>query len=649
MKFEKETKARRATGAALRALALMTCSVAALALSSAPAAAQGLTSGSLSTTIIDQDGQPVTNAQVVVTSTQGYNRALETDANGKASISVLPLGDYSISVSKDGFESIENSPVEVSLGGSGFSFRLYPSGTEETIVVTGARAIMLDVSQAATGAVFNVQEVASRIPVPRTITGIQLLAPQTSLGDTAFDTNTSPANVSIAGGSVAENIFYINGMNVTNFRTGVGGGTVPFEFYDQVQIKTGGYQAEYGRATGGAVIAVTRSGSNELHGGASVYWEPNGLRSNAPDTYAALNRNDERQNYEGNIWASGALIKDRLFFFGFFNPRFKSRSDQSTAVTSLNPDGSRTTAQSQIYSYNDKPFYGGKLDFVPVDGHRFELTYFKNDETERGTFTSFVTNTTAGGTATSSTSQTPYITEYGGQNVIGKYTGQITDWLTVSALYGVVDYKRKSDGAKPYIVDQRSGTAVQTSGHPDATVENASDKRKLFRVDVDLQFDAYGEHNIRAGFDQERLYAEANEFYSGGFYYLMYPTPGAAGALGGLIPAGQPYVRERIRYANGSFKSKNTAFYIQDSWDITDRINLGLGLRSETFENFAGNGKSFTKLSDQIAPRLSATFDVFGDGRTACRASLAAIICPWQPIRISVWQGMKPSRRSIST
>ncbi|KEQ54630.1 TonB-dependent receptor-like protein [Sphingobium chlorophenolicum] len=615
--------------AALQAFALLGAGVVAVGMHSAPASAQGLTSGSLDTTIVDQDGKPVPNATVTVTSGQGYNRQVTTDANGRASISVLPLGAYDVSVTKDGFESIQSSPIQVSLGGSGFSFRLYPTGTESTIVVTGARAIQVDVSRAATGSVFNVQETFARIPVQRSITGIQLLAPQSGYGDTAFDNNTSPSNVSIGGGSVAENIFYINGMNVTNFRTGVGGGTVPFEFYDQVQIKTGGYQAEYGRATGGAVIATTRSGSNEMKGGMSIYWEPSFLRDNAPNTYAALNQDDERQNYEGNIWASGPIIKDRLFFFGFFNPRFRSRFDRTTAVTSLNPDGSTTTAQSQIYSKNSEPFFGGKLDFIPVDGHHLELTYFKNNETERGTFTSFVTNTPAGGTpGAPAASATPFVSRYGGQNIIGKYTGELTDWLTVSALYGVTDYKRSSSGARPYIVDQRSGTAVQVSGHPDGTVETAKDKRKLFRIDADVRFSALGEHNVRAGFDQERLYAEANEFYSGGAYYLLYPTPGAAGALGGLIPAGQPYVRERFRFANGSFKSKNTAFYIQDSWDITDRLNLGLGVRSETFQNFAGNGKSFTKLSDNIAPRLSATYDAFGDGRTIFNAFFGRYYLP---------------------
>ncbi|PZU56724.1 MAG: TonB-dependent receptor [Sphingobium sp.] len=604
-------------GAALQALVLMGAGVASLTVVATPASAQGLTSGSMTTTIVDDSGAAVPEATVTVVSDQGFNRTLTTDSAGRANISILPLGEYRISVSKDGYESISDSPVQVALGGSGFSFRLYPTGTDNAIVVTGARAQLVDVSKAATGAVFNVQETFSRIPVPRSITGIQLLAPQTGFGDTAFDNNTSPANVSIGGGSVAENIFYINGMNVTNFRTGVGGGTVPFEFYDQVQIKTGGYQAEYGRATGGAVIAVTRSGSNEMKGGFSAYWEPSGLRENSPNTYAALNKDDSRQNYEGNIWASGPIIKDHLFFFGFFNPRFKSRFDRTTAVTSNNANGSTTTAQSQIYSSNKEPFFGGKLDFIPVDGHHLELTYFKNNETERGTFTSFVTNTPAGSTTgVQGVSETPFVTRYGGQNIIGKYTGELTDWLTVSALYGETKYKRQSDGSKPYIVDQRSGTAVQTSGHPDATVESARDKRKLFRFDADIRFSALGDHNIRAGFDQERLYAEANEFYSGGVYYLMYPTPGAAGALGGLIPAGQPYVRERFRFANGSFKSKNTAFYIQDSWDITDKLNLGLGVRSETFQNFAGNGKSFTKLSDNVAPRLSATYDVFGDSRT---------------------------------
>src|SRR3546814_17867799 len=89
---------------------------------------------------------------------------------------------------------------------------------------------------------------------------------------------------SAVGSSVSENVFYVNGLNITDFRQGLGSVTVPFEFYETVDVKNGGYPAEFGRATGAFVNATTKSGSNEFHGSVKFNWEPNAFKSDAPNT-----------------------------------------------------------------------------------------------------------------------------------------------------------------------------------------------------------------------------------------------------------------------------------------------------------------------------------------------------------------------------
>src|SRR3546814_8746105 len=68
---------------------------------------------------------------------------------------------------------------------------------------------------------------------------------------------------------------------------------IPFEFFQQVDVKTGGFQAEYGRATGGITSVVTRSGSNDLEIGSAVYYTPEDLRAHRPDTTDIFNRSEE--------------------------------------------------------------------------------------------------------------------------------------------------------------------------------------------------------------------------------------------------------------------------------------------------------------------------------------------------------------------
>ncbi len=90
--------------------------------------------------------------------------------------------------------------------------------------------------------------------------------------------------VSFGGSSVAENTVYINGLNVTDFYNRIGFSSVPYAFYKEFQVKTGGYSVEFGRTTGGVINAVTRSGTNEFEFGGEITWEPDFLQATKPAT-----------------------------------------------------------------------------------------------------------------------------------------------------------------------------------------------------------------------------------------------------------------------------------------------------------------------------------------------------------------------------
>lgn len=591
-------------GSALQALTLMGAGVAAVAAFATPAMAQDVTAASLSGTVLDDSGAPVSGASVaIVSQAQGVSRTATTSSSGAFTIAQLAPGAYTVTITKDGYSTTRTENVSATLGGSNYNFTVASSGGDDTIVVTGSAVRTIDFSGTATGIVVNVQEVAQRIPVPRSIESIQLLAPQTTSGDTAF------GGVSIAGSSVAENIYYINGMNITNFRTFVGGTTVPFEFYDQVQVKTGGYQAEFGRNTGGAVIALTRSGSNDFKGGANVYWQPDKLRNDSPNTYLQNNKLDENESIEGNIWASGPIIKDRLFFFAFFNPR-----DFYTANTSrgLN-ENDEYENQVLTETFLKNPFYGGKLDLNLFDGHRVEATYFNDNQSQD--IRTFNYGTGDIGTTTNYS---------GGSNMIFRYTGSFTDWFTLSGLYGKSKFNQTSAGSQdgqPSVIDGRLGSTAVISGNPNLTIETGRDVRENYRIDADITFSVLGDHHIRAGWDLEKLRATATTSYSGGVYYRYYRT-GASGTtvLGNPVPANTDYVRIRNLESGGSFKSENTALYIQDDWDVTDRLNLSIGVRNDRFKNFNAGGEAFTDLKNQWAPRLGVNYDLFGDKSTRLSA-----------------------------
>lgn len=605
---------------ALNVLALAGGGIAAALALPTAASAQDITSGRLTGDVIDADGNPVAGATVVLSSEQqGVSRTLTSGSNGTFNAAQLPVGNYQLTVSAPGYQTVTATDVAIQLGGNSYSFTLTPGvDTENAIIVTGRSIRTVDFSQAATGAVFNVQETAERLPVPRSLEGVALLAPQTVSGDSAFGNN-----VALAGSSVAENIYYINGMNITNFRTFVGGSTVPFEFYEQLQVKTGGYQAEFGRATGGALIAITRSGSNELRGGVNAYWAPSGLRSAQPNSYVQDNSRDKVDDVEGNIWASGPIIKDKLFFFGMFNPRYYTSFG---ATRSDVGDGGFTETTLR----EDEPFYGGKIDFQPFDGQRLEFTYFRDFNRQTQSSRTLADGSDPATPFGTILSEGESETLEGGTNMIAKYSGTFTDWLTVSALYGKSKFERTTQSsldANPAVYDGRGGGLVQIGGSPAFTVENGRDEREQYRADIDLFFDLLGSHQVRFGVDHEILTAENTLQYSGGAYWRYY-TAGPSGAFGGAIAPGQDYARLRIYNSGGTFESQNTAFYIQDNWDITDRLQLSLGVRNDRFKNLNASGNPFTDIKNQWAPRLGATYDVFGDRRTKLSAFFGRYFLP---------------------
>ena len=600
-------KSALCSASCLQALSVTGMAVGAIALA-APAAAQDYTRGVLAGTVVDEAGAPVAGAEVTVRSNeQGFSQTTTTNAAGGFTVSGLPTGTYTVVVSSGGTPIVEDRGATV-LAGQNNSYRYIAGGAEavaaeEGIVVLGQRIRVNDFAATETGVTLDVQDLAETVPVSRDQTSLILLAPGTTAGDAGFGNLAS-----IGGATVAENAYYVNGLNITNFRNGLGGATIPFEFYRTLEVKTGGYQAEYGRALGGVTSAVTKAGTNEFKAGVVATWTPDALNSHSsPDTtiydrfaaqdyILAKNDQDYRESWDASLYVSGPIIKDRLFFYALYQPQHQKTED-------LSPSGYRN-----VISESDTPFFGGKVDFVIADGHRLEATYFRDRQDFETSFVvddfdgTYVPNAlTAGGIYNN------IYTETGGDNFIGTYTGQFTDFLTLSLAYGE-NHQRNFQYADPNIssaISRVSGPLRNVYGSFAGDLRD-QDERKFYRADVDVYADFFGEHHIKVGFDYEQLTASERTSYTGG---------GRRYDIRSNASLAYYYFNE------GEFKTNQRAFYIQDSWSLMDgRLNLQLGLRNDRFRNYTQNGDLYYNSGSQWGPRLGATFDVFGDGATKINA-----------------------------
>ena len=579
---------------------------------------------------------PIAGAQVTAVNTAtGKTLSTSTGSQGAYRFSQVPVGTYEVSSNASGYETLSVTAPVVLGQGTTVNPVLQQIGMDE-IVVTSAAVAPIDVTSAETTTVLTSADV-ERVPLMRDINAIALLAPGATMGDQTFGGDGSQDRqhystrsplVSFGGSSVAENTYFINGFNVTNFRNGLGGGALPFHFYDQFQLKTGGFGAEFGRSTGGVINAITKSGTNDWNVGGGAYFEPDSLRGEAPDVFdrdgnlSAKKDGDTKGGQEAYVYVSGPIVKDKLFIYGTFTQRDYTRENFTTSQFNDDKD--------------DDPFWGAKIDWYITDDHSLEVTTFSDKHTTIQKQFAYDSDTDTVGAQKDDNA----VFERGGDVSIFKYTGHLTDNFTVSALFGTSEYDVKTGGGDadtrcPTIFDVR-GAGTDTPGCWIVQIpEQGVDERDAIRIDAEW---AIGDrHLLRFGLDSEETKSSQLSHYGalglnpvtingdmlnlngGGIRYFY--SLDSSSSTGERVQ-----VRELIN--SGSFTTNTDAIYIEDEWSVTDSVTLRLGLRSEEFENLNANGEQFIKIDNQIAPRIGVTWDVKGDGTSKLFANFGRYHLP---------------------
>ncbi|WP_052697671.1 TonB-dependent receptor [Luteibacter yeojuensis] len=580
-------------------------------------------------------GTTTPNATIVVESPDtGLRREVTADKDGRYRASSLPVGRYKVSLvqggatvdSRDNVQLAIGSGTEVALGAAATASSANASNLEG-ISVNAAALPSIDVSSTDSRTVFTAEQL-QRIPVPRDITAVALLTPGAVAGDSRY------GNVPSFGGSaVSDNAYYINGYAVTNPLTQIGFSALPFDAIEQEQVLTGGYGAEFGRATGGVINIVTKRGTNQWKAGAELRWEPRSLKGSPKNNHYGNTGNPEDgtlyQRREDNtswretasVYASGPLIKDKLFFY------VTGETTRQEGSTVASVEASKGTAYDQ-YRF-DTPRWLAKADWNITDNNIVELTGL-SDKTKReySDYSYDYPSSTHG-----STKNDAARTKDGGEVYIGKYTGYITDNLTLTALYGRSDQVHTvtpsgSNGANPQVL--RSATTSTPAGLPFnpnysayvKSVPGAEDKTHGWRLDLEYRL---GDHSLRGGIDKQNLESTSgSNGYAGGEYWLYGRSSRpnspistvygqAAPASGGGYGTQGYYVRRRVFNTFASVQVKQAAQYIEDNWQATDNVMVSLGLRNEQFSNYNGDGEAYVKQRHQLAPRLGASWDVYGD------------------------------------
>jgi len=570
-------------------------------------------------------------ATITVQNESGLKRSVPVDANGRYNLGSLPVGKYSISLERDGqvIDKRENVLLRVGAG-TEVSFGAEGATTLDAVTVTAAGVPKIDVSNTVSKSVVTSEQLAV-LPLGRSAESIALLAPGVIAGSGEF-TNGSRSVLSFGGASVSENAYYINGYNVTNPLSYLGGVSLPYGSIDQQETYTGGYSARYGRSTGGVINQLGERGTNEWKFGVQTTWSPKSLAASPRDAWYPSDGSIYRYRdgdgktqttYSGYV--SGPLIQDRLFV------HLAAEADKTDGVSTNNIESAQQARNN--YSYSSPKFYG-KIDWNINDDNTLEYTRIQNTDRQAGYYTAFDYDDLSGGDRTG---VYPNTTKIKDTFDIFKYTGYLTDDLTLSATYGRSKQdnlaSNPSDSPLPYI----SGSAYQDPAITgDSPIRNsqatnagkasdAGSKTRGLRVDLEYRI---GNHELTAGVDN-MYYNAHNEGQSmtGPGYAWIYsqvdPNESPNSKFNIAAPGGEGYmVQKYIFSTTTSMSVEQKAYYLEDRWQITPNWLVTLGVRNDKFTNFNSSAVAYVESGDQWAPRAGVSWDVFGDSSLKVFANL---------------------------
>lgn len=324
-----------------------------------PAQSQ-LGTGALSGTVVDPSGAAVANAVATITQTEtGLRREVKTGATGQFLAPVLPTGTYSVRVTKTGFAALEQDNVSVDVGATAYIVAALRVGNvTDTVTVTTARAV--DPAQTDISSLVDSTEIRGLPINGRRYYDFALLTPGVSrdgvLGLLSFRGTSGNFNNYMVEGNDDNQAYFAE--NRGRYRTP---STVSANAVEEFQVGQGAYLAEFGRASGGSVNMVLRSGANLLHGDGFYYYRDQNF--GARDPLATVKPPERRQQLGGSI--SGPLRTNRLFYFVNYDQQIRNFplviEDLTGALVSGKPvlQANPTPAQQATYNTNLVAFNAG--------------------------------------------------------------------------------------------------------------------------------------------------------------------------------------------------------------------------------------------------------------------------------------------------
>ncbi len=572
---------------------LSVCFVALLTAAVAPwAEAQPAQTGTIVGLIQDASGAVLPGISVTSTSQErGVTRSTVTDENGRYVFAALSIGNYTVEATLAGFAPLRltDNLVETEKT-TNVPFALKVGGLIDSVTVTGETPIV-DLTNV-TGNTRMRREEFERLPVGRSYQSLVVASPGVVGGSL-----TGSTNVNALGAPSNANLYIMDSIDTTDPTTGTFGANLNFEAIQEVSVSTSAVSVEYGRGQGAIVNVITKSGTNRFEGSAKYIvvnddWDKQNSTTNEVTTASNARVKFDQVNPTYSFTFGGPLWRNKAWFFGSYEYATNTTPRRQTAGP-IPEDYQQAT---------ENKFLNVRGTYQIAGGHQAWVKYFRSPT--EGFVIDYWGNA---GELEALTSQ-----NQGSDSWAAQWTGVIRDNWAMEAAAGT--YKSRIDvttfesgriGSNAPVfsaADNRNYNGSAFDGYVDRPRQQANLASTWF---FNL---GSRSHNVKAGIDYQTVESGALFNFPNSQYYFAESFNQAAGTF-------VPQFRRDYQAGASTSTGKNLAFYLRDKFDVTSKLFVEAGVRLEKQTGSSDLGAD-TVDTTKLAPRVSASYNVTGDGKT---------------------------------
>ncbi len=580
-----------------------------------PAHAVDLT-GQIVGQVIDDGGLEIPGVIVTARSPklQG-ERAAQTPFDGRFRFVGLPPGTYVVTAEKPGFNTWVAEGLQVSIGKTitlDVEMTLAAAGEVYTVV---AETPVVDTEKTQTGVTLNSDILKDLPSAGRNYQSLLTSAPGV--------VDDGDGNPNMHGGFDSSNQFYIDGVNTSDPMTNTWSANMNYDAIEEVQIITGGMDAEYGRSLGGAVNVVTKTGGNEFEATATVLYGSTALESFRDDEIPS-----EYSDFQAALNVGGPILQDKLWFFtSLQTDRAVIGQDPGNLVLPRGDDPITGEPMSTVDPYIGRTLYWfGKLTYQPTSTHRvwaqlqgdltshFNIDAYEADSAHLLPGSEIIQRESGWFGSIGHLWMPRDDLQVESQAFYQTFSIDVTPvaWEDCQS-YDDVGYCTDSFAQPSFPSDYWLPADPDGYGFGAYPYASYNDRKRFSLTSAATWYtDFIGQHAVKAGIQAEHMtaYTIWPGIKNGVDYYTHDGNPEN---LQGYTPS---FREEYATDWESQVAAGLVSLYLQDVWQPIDRLTIRPGLRLDYSDLRNDVGESIFS-SVKIAPRLGIALDVFGDGRTS--------------------------------